>query len=542
MGEITAATGAAETTVSQETLVTALLDPSVYSPPVDRVDKLETHISYVLLAGSYVYKIKKAVDLGFLDFRTLTARRFYCQEELRLNRRLAPWLYLDVVPISWNAGRPVFGTNGLPIEYAVKMHRFSQDNLLSALLAHGRLTTAHIDELADKVAAFHAQAAIATEQDAYGTPEAVAAPALENFAQIKAGAAPPPDLADLHTLEAWTVEQLHALAAAFRARKSGGYVRECHGDLHTGNVTLVDGQVTIFDCLEFSANLRWIDIMNEVAFMVMDLHDRKRPDLARRFLNRYLEITGDYEGLPLLRYYVAYRALVRAKVHWLRAHQPGVNAADTARLLAQYRGYIGLALAQTRPARPAIILTHGLSGSGKTTHTQSLVELIDAVRVRSDLERKRLQGLPALARTDSGIEQGAYSADATARTYERLLALAGTIVDAGYTAIVDATFLKRTPRDAFRRLAKMRGAPFVIIDFVADVATLRQRIRARHRRGDDASEADIRVLQRQIETQEPLQPNEQRAVVTYDATQPPPDADRAARWAAVLERLTVTTL
>ncbi|HEX7044703.1 MAG TPA: AAA family ATPase [Burkholderiales bacterium] len=522
----------------QEALIAALEDPRRYPHPVERVERLETHISYVLLAGDYAYKIKKGIDLGFLDFRTLAARKHYCEEELRLNRRLAPELYLDVVSITGSPDRPVLGNDGPPIEYAVKMRRFAQEQLLSRLIAAGRLTRAHIDAFADQVAGFHAHAAVADPVDAYGTPAAIAAPARDNFAQIRAAGAAP-DAPALARLEHWTAEQIDALGEEFRRRKRAGCVRECHGDLHLGNVTLIEDRVTIFDALEFSAELRWIDVINEVAFTVMDLHDRGRPDFARRFLNRYLEHTGDYAGLALLPFYIVYRALVRAKVHWLRAQQPGVDDAARARLVAQYRAYLALAQREIEPRRPALLIAHGLSGSGKTTHTQTLLEGIDAVRLRSDVERKRLHGLPPLARTGSGIAEGAYAADATARTYARLLELAGHALDAGYTTIVDATFLQRAPRDAFRRLAAARGTPFVIVDFAADETTLRARLAARARRGRDASEADSAVLEHQLATQEPLAPEELDSVERFDAALPPDSAAAHAEWRRVRARLAI---
>lgn len=520
----------------QEVLIAALQDPQRYPHPVDRVERLETHISYVLLAGDYAYKIKKGIDLGFLDFRTLAARKRYCEEELRLNRRLAPDLYLDVVPITGSPDRPVFAGDGPAIEYTVKMRRFPQDHLLSRLIADGRLSRAHIDALADQVAQFHARAPVADPADSYGTPAAIAAPARDNFAQIRAAGAAP-DAPALAALERWTAEQLDALDANFRRRKRGGCVRECHGDLHLGNVALIDGRVTIFDALEFSADLRWIDVINEAAFTVMDLRDRGRPDFARRFLNRYLEHTGDYTGLALLPFYIVYRALVRAKVHWLRAQQPGLDDAARMRLVAQYRAYLALAQREIEPRRPALVITHGLSGSGKTTHTQALLEAIDAVRLRSDVERKRLHGLPALARTGSGIAEGVYTADATARTYAHLLELAGHVLDAGYSVIVDATFLQRAPRDAFRRLAATRGVPFVIVDFAVDEATLRARLAARAQSGRDASEADSAVLEHQFATQEPLAPAELDSVERFDAALPPDSAAAHAEWRRVRARL-----
>lgn len=502
---------------NQAALIAALMDPTVYRLPAgEQVERLETHISYVYLAGAHAYKIKKAVDLGFLNFTTLGARRFYCGEELRLNRRLAPTLYLAVVPIAGTPARPVLGSDGPAIEWAVKMRRFPQDGLLDRLLARGELTPAHIDELAATTAEFHGRSARAGETDAFGTPDAILQPVRANFAALRAHGAEP--LHDIDEIERWSLQQHAVLAPTLRARKRDGFVRECHGDLHLRNIALVDGEITLFDCIEFDPQLRWIDVMSEVAFVVMDLYDRDEPALARRFLNRYLEATGDYAGLPVLRFYIAYRALVRAKIHCIRARQPELGHADRARLLDQYRGYVALAQAQAHPDESRLIITHGVSGSGKTTCTQPLLEAVGAVRIRSDIERKRLQGLAPLARTASPVGGGSYAADATVRTYERLLELAGSVIDAGYTAIVDATFLTKAQRDMFRRAAITRGRPFVILDIVADEATMRARIHQRLAAQRDASEADLAVLEHQLATQEPLQPDELSYRATIDST------------------------
>ena len=314
-------------------------------------------------------------------------------------------------------------------------------------------------------------------------------------------------------------------------------MRECHGDFHLGNVAVIDDDVTIFDCLEFSANLRWIDVMNDVAFLVMDLRDRRRPDLGQRFLNRYLEITGDYEGLRVLRFYLIYRAMVRAKVHALRAAQQHVSMQQKTAALDECRNYIALARRQIAAASRAVIITHGLSGSGKTTHTQELLETIDAVRIRSDIERKRQHGVAPRDRSGSKIQEGLYTRDATTLAYRRLLDLAETLVQAGYIAIVDATFVERPHRDAFRELAASLDVPFLILDFLATETTLRKRILERQRQGRDASEADITVLEHQLKTQEPLQADELASVAAYDSTQArPKDA-----WNAVLRRLGLTS-
>jgi aminoglycoside phosphotransferase family enzyme/predicted kinase len=457
-------------------VIEELRDPARYPHPVERVELIETHISWVLLAGDYAYKLKKPVDLGFLDFRSLQARRFYCEEELRLNRRTAPQIYLDVVPITGDEADPRLDGDGAAIEYAVKMRRFPQDALLSRMAQDGRLGLQHIDALARGVAAFHSRVARADAARPFGSAEEVLAPALQNFDQIEALIGADADVPELERLRDWTLREHVRLRATFEARKAGGFVRECHGDLHLGNIALIDGEPTAFDGIEFSESLRWIDVVNEIAFLVMDLIDRKLPRLAWRFLNGYLEATGDYAGMPLLRFYLVYRALVRAKVACIRDHQPGLDGQAHGRAGREYLEYLRLAQALAERPPRALIVMHGVAGSGKTTVAQELLEAWGAVRLRSDVERKRLQGLEAGARTGSALGEGIYSPDLTAQTYARLSALSRTVLEAGYPVIVDATFLARAQRSAFAETARAAGVPFGIAVCEAPEAVLRERV------------------------------------------------------------------
>lgn len=501
-------------------LIESLRDPACYDHPVEQLEVIETHISWVLLTGPYAYKIKKPLDLGFLDFSTLDKRRFYCEEELRLNRRLAPDLYLKVVAITGTPASPRLDGPGAPLEYAVKMVQFPQAARLDQLLARGALAPAHIDAVAAELAAFHGRIPVAGPETPFGTPERVYQPIEENFRQIR-----PRVTADLHPqldrLERWSAASFERLRDTLAARKRAGFVRECHGDAHLANMALRDARIAIFDCIEFNENLRWIDVMNELAFFVMDLDDRHRPDYARRALNAYLEHTGDYAGVQLLRFYQVYRALVRAKVAAIRLGQPGLSAEEAAQLRDQYRSYADLAERYTRPLEPVLLITHGLSGSGKTTITQALLEHYDAVRVRSDVERKRLYGLAATQPSGSALGTGLYTAEATAETYRRLAEVARTLLSAGLPVILDAAFLKRAQREAARALAAELGVPFVILDVRAPEQILRARVAARAATGGDASEADLAVLAHQLATAEPLSPEEQTQVLVCDGARPP---------------------
>ncbi len=531
-----AAPDAAARLAVQARLVSGLRDAAISAAGGTHVALIETHISYVLLTGQFAYKVKKAVELGFLDFSTLAARRFYCEEELRLNRRLAPKVYLDVVGITGSVEAPALGGSGPIIEYAVKMLQFPQEALASRALARGELSAADIDALAAKVAVFHDTACVASICGPFGAPENVLRTALENFTQIRLLLDTDAELADLDALAAWTERQHTACAASMALRRGEGFVRECHGDLHLGNIAFFDGELTIFDCIEFNEQMRWIDVMSEVAFAVMDLRDRGRPGFAHRFLNAYLEITGDYGGLSVLRFYLVYRAMVRAKISLLRADQLGLGEAKAA-ALAEYRGYLDIAGHYAQPPRPTIIITHGLAGSGKTTLSQALLEMIGAVRIRTDVERKRLHGLPATTRDRTGVAAGLYAPEATRETYLRALQLARGATAAGCRVIVDAAFLKRWQRRLFRDLASELGIPFIVVTFVAEDATLRERIARRLHDAHEASDADLAVLEHQLQTQEPLAPDELGDTVVYDAQGPVGEAQLPARWRGVLDRL-----
>ena len=505
---------------TQTPLIQALTERSVYEHLTTDITVLQTHISWVILTGPYAYKIKKPVNLGFVDFSTLAQRRFFCQEELRLNRRLAPQLYLEVVAISGTPERPRLDGVGTPIEYAVKMVQFAQDALLSHCINAGQLHGAHIDALAHEVSAFHTHITTAEPVSGFGTPEVIYQAAQENFRHLFDAIADPVRQAHARELERWCQHTFAARRSDFIARKRDGFVRECHGDLHLGNMLLLDDKVVIFDCIEFNDTLRWIDVASDVAFLTMDLEDRGRPDLAHRFLNGYLEATGDYGLLVPLPFYLTYRALVRAKVAGIRLGQGTLPPEEAAQVRQAFGSYLDLAARYTRPARPRLFITHGVSGSGKTYGTQQLIEAIGAIRLRSDVERKRLCGLAPLERSTGRSDLALYTPAVTQRTYEHLAQQAARILAAGFTVVVDATFLKRAHRDAFRHLATQLGVPFTLLDFRADAETLQRRVAQRSARADDASEADLAVLHSQLAALEPLTVAEQDSTVTVDTANP----------------------
>lgn len=504
--------------IGLDRLIAGMRDPSAYPHPVDRVEHIETHISHVLLAGDYAYKLKKPLNLGFLDFSTLERRRFCCEEELRLNRRLAPQIYLGVVPIAGSVERPrVGGEGGEVLEYAVKMRRFDQNGLLTRL----PVTRSLADRIAERVAEFHASIPAAGGDSDYGTPHAVLRPMLENFEQIRSHLRDREALARLEPLARWTRERRDALWSVLEQRRREGRIRECHGDMHRGNIALVDGDLVIFDGIEFNPGLRWIDTMSELAFLAMDLEEAGEIERARRLVNRYLELTGDYGGLRVLDFYKVYRAMVRAKVTAIRLGQSDPGPAEAAKDRDEYQGYVALAETYTRSRPKRLILTHGTSGTGKSKLAAILRDRLSLIHIRSDLERKRLFGLSAGARSGFGSNEGIYSPDASDRTYGRLRELAALILDADYSPLVDATFLRAARRTPFLDLAAEKGCPCTILDLTAPEEVLRKRVRDREARGLDASEADVGVLEAQLATREPLTEMELALAVTIDTHRPP---------------------
>jgi uncharacterized protein len=492
-------------------LIEALQRPERYPHLVDRVQVIETHISWILLAGEYAYKVKKPVDLGFVDFSTLELRRHYCFEELRLNSRLAPAIYLDVVAIRGAPERPVFAGSGPILEYAVRMRRFPDEALASRMLAAGTLEARHVSALAGHVAGFHESAPVAEPGTVYGERESILLPALDNIRQMLELGPAAEDRAALEQLAAWSGEEFSRREETFRLRKASGRVRECHGDLHLGNVVLLGDEMCAFDGIDFNDRLRWIDVMNEAAFTVMDFTAHGRPDLASLFLNTYLERTGDYDGLAVLRFYTVYRALVRAKVERLSAQDGDMrHAVEAGR-------YLQVAADCARAGRPALVIMHGLSGSGKTSAAAEFMQSLGAIRIRSDVERKRLAGINVLARSRSGAGAGLYAPDATQATYDHLGRLARGILESGYPVIVDAAFLQRRHRDAMRALAEKLRVSFSIVSLKADVDILRERITRRSAAGSDASDADSAVFDYQLRTQEPLSESELLRTLTIDA-------------------------
>lgn len=486
----------------------------------------ETHISWVVLAGEQAVKFKKPLDMGFLNFSTLALRLHACQEELRINARTAPQLYQSVVAVLGTPEAPRL----LPIaqlsateqanviEYGVKMQRFGADKLLAQQLAAGNLQTSHLNALAVQVAQLHTQAAVAPVGGDWGNPTVVRVQSQANLDALARLPLNDADKATLATLSQWTQQEGERLMPLFAQRQTEGHIREGHGDLHLGNLVLLNDTPQLFDGIEFNEALRWIDTMADGAFLVMDLHAQGRPDLAWHFLNAWLEQSGDYAGLQLLPWYLVYRALVRAMVAGFRLGQVQGEAAQ-AEVWQEVRRYMALAEQLSQPRPRWLWLAHGVSGSGKSRNSAALVAERGVVRLRADVERKRLFGLAATAASAETVPGGIYTAEATQRTYEHLATLAAQVLEAGFAVLVDATFLARRHRALLLGVATQQQVPCRIVSFDAPEKVLRERVQRRLAKGGNASEATIEVLEAQLAAREPLDAQEQALAVQADTSQ-----------------------
>jgi aminoglycoside phosphotransferase family enzyme/predicted kinase len=493
------------------------------APSGDDNDVRETHISWIVLSGNLALKIKKSIRNPFLDYSTPTLRLACCLRELRLNRRYVNDLYLDVLAIHRGDSGIWFtrvdssdetstgGEDPTVVDYAVLMWRFPDDALLATRLRDQRVGPGEIDRLARTVSRFHeSAAAIDATDDRLGTPESIIEDATDNLSFLQSTWLSETAADKIASIRDWTRSVASDLTETFARRRREGFIRHCHGDLHLENILFWRGEFVPFDGVEFNQQFAMIDVQSDAAFVSMDLHHCGFSQFAHRFTNSYLQATGDYAGIVVLRWYQVYRALVRAKVAAIRAGQEPENSEAREHDTSQAQQLVDLAIALANAPKPRLLITHGLSGSGKTFGSQSWVDHHGLIRIRSDVERKRLPGAE-----DAAAEL--YSDRTSERTYTRLYDLAAMILNAGFGVVVDATFLKRDQRSRFKQLAQQHQLPFGILKFEADQAVLEQRLIQRKESGGDASDADVDVLHHQLTAIEPLTAAEQAWVVKDSA-------------------------
>ena len=513
-------------------IVQALQDPAAFPHPAGDLKLHHTHISVVVLAGDFAYKVKKPVDLGFLDFTTLERRRFFCSEEVRLNRRLAPDVYLDVVPLTLRDGGLRVGGLGDPVEYAVRMRRLAPDATALARLERGELARGDVEHLAVRLARFHGEAPGGERIAHFGGFEVVAGNARENFDQSRNHVG--------HTVEAGVFERARVLTEAElerrreligdRARR--GVPRDTHGDLHLDHVYFLPdrpppGDVAIVDCIEFNERFRFADPVSDMAFLAMDLAYRDRRDLAARFSDAYLAAAADPEGRALLPLYRSYRSAVRAKVEGIASLDVEVPEASRTRAAERACAYWLLTLGQleTPARRPGLVLVAGLPATGKSTLAAGLGGSASFEVVASDRVRKELAGLPPGRSAAAAPDEGLYAPGWTERTYAALLDRASAILRRGGRALVDASFHREERRRDFVALARSLAVPVRVLVCRTDPMSVRRRLESR---SGGPSDADWGIYRAMAARWQAPGPDTARHVGSIDTTVEPGESLRAA--------------
>ena len=502
-----------------------MLESRLYGRGVKRVRMLQTHTSWVFLTGDYAYKVKKPVNFGFLDYTTLSARRFFCHEEFRLNQQLSPDIYIAVEPICDVRGRLRLGGKGQPIDYCLKMRQLPQSALMTEQLRRNRVTFEHIDAITQAVVRFHTQAERGRQVAQYGSSEIIRLNWDENFAQtmeFRGRTITRPGFAEVkRRVESFIV----ANRSLFRRRREGGFVRRCHGDLHSKNIFIVQSDksgrsdVYVFDCIEFNPRFSCSDVAAEVAFMAMDLEFSGRRDLASYFVERYLVLSGDEGMLRLLDFYKCYRAYVRGKVTSFVLNDPGVAKAEKAAAADAARRYFRLSLHYARllEAEPRLVVMFGLPGTGKTHVAHGLAGRIDAFHLQSDSIRKQLLGIPVGQKRPHAYGKGIYSGDISRRTYDEMFRRAELFLRNGQSVVLDATFLQSESRDAARSLAQRVAVPVLFVMADCPEPTVHSRLRRRMAKAG-FSDADLEVYRSMKRRFSP--PRSGRGIIRVDTRQP----------------------
>jgi uncharacterized protein len=494
-------------------LIQQMLLPEFYPHPVTMpIESIQTHASIVILTGEFAYKLKKPVNFGFLDYSTVAKRQHFCQEELRLNQRGAKELYLEVVSIAKHDDRYQFGDEGEIVDYVVKMVQFPQENLLSNLFSAGKITETEIEDVAGVVAAFHANANTSEYINSFGTIDCIRQSIEDNYYHTEKYIDRIQTQLQYTATKAYSDRYFSEHPELFTQRVNGGFIRECHGDLHLRNICRWHDKILLFDCIEFNEPFRFVDTMYDVAFVVMDLEARGRKDLANRFLNTYTEQSGDWEGLQVLPLYLSRQAYVRAKVTSFLLDDPGIHAAEKQAAARTASDYYRQAWEYTRTDRGKLIMLSGLSGAGKSTLGKQIALQVGAIQIRSDGVRKHLGGIPLIAKGDASL----YTPEMTARTYDRLLDLAQKSIARGFTVVLDAKYDRVALRAAVIDLARTQNIPLQVFHCTAPDEILRDRLR---QRTGDIADATVDLLASQQATWEDFTPAERGYVTTIDTTQ-----------------------
>ena len=515
--------------MTSEPLIEAMRNPAFYPHAPDTVELLQTHISLIFLAGEYVYKVKKAVDFGFLDFTTLEKRRFYCNEELRLNRRLAPQIYLDVAEIREDGdGRMRLGGEGGIVEFAVKMRKIPEDRMLKKLLAEGRVRPADMKGVAEKLASFHAEAETGGEIDRIGGMEALRKNHEENFSQTEPYIGRTIPERRHRFLRSYVRRFLEKNQALLEKRVADGRIRDCHGDLHLEHICLAE-DIIIFDCIEFNKRFRYEDVAAEVAFLAMDLDYNGYADCGDAFVKSYVAATGDVAVLSLINFYKCYYAYVRGKVTGFRLDDPAIPEEEKSRAAATASRYFESAYAYAcRPERPTMILTAGLMGAGKSVLAESISPLLGAQVIRMDVLRKEMMGIDPAERHSENFGEGIYAETVDRRTYDEAFRRAMRLLREGSSVVIDASFRKRENRLIARKAVAEAGADFFVLECVCPEDMTRKRLDGRRSDRAEASDGRWELYETQRREFEPIDDLPEGLHAVIDTSEEPESCAAAA--------------
>jgi aminoglycoside phosphotransferase family enzyme/predicted kinase len=486
--------------------IEALLLPDAYPHAAKQIELRQTHISYVFIVDDVVYKLKKPLDFGFLDYSTLEKRKHFCEQEVILNRRMCEETYLDVVPIVSSGNAIKLGGEGEVLDYAVKMRRLPEERMMSNLLDRDDVVSPMIAALAERIASFHMTSERNAEIDQYGGLETVRHNWRENFEQTESYIGRTLTHSQFDTIRAFVDGVLGADQALFAQRVQEGRARDCHGDMRTDAVCFEEKGVCIYDCIEFQDRFRYSDVASDIAFLAMDLEFRGRRDISDELLGRYLSHTLDSTLPLLLPFYKCYRAFVRGKVDGFQLDQPEISDEQKAQVTAAAQRYFDLAeLYTTQQAQDTLIITIGVTGSGKSYLANALAAHIGAVVLSSDVVRKRMLGLDPTERHEEEWGTGIYTPETTERTYEALIDEARPWLQQGKAVVLDASFLYRWQRRLAQMLAGEANVGFLALQCDADDETVWQRLS--ERKGDKRVVSDGRweVYQQQQERREPIE-------------------------------------
>ena len=498
-------------------LAQALLEPKAYPQAPGKIELVQTQMSFVFLTDDYVYKVKKSVNLGYLDYTTEEKRQFYCQREVELNRRLCPEVYLKVVPITRNRGAISVEGGGKVIEHAVKMRRLPQEAMMNALLAENQVTPEMITRVAQKLAAFHQKAETNADISAFGEIKAISQNTDENFTQTKKYISTTISRDKYKHIKDYTDGFIQENVSLFGKRIAEGRIRDCHGDLHAAHICFTNG-ICIYDCIEFNDRFRYCDIASEIAFLAMDLDHYGRTDLSRIFVSAYVDQSRDRELVKLLDFYKCYRAYVRGKVESFKLDDPYIAPAEKSQTLETASSYFDLAHAYTR-SKPILLITTGLVGTGKTFLAQALAKRLGLAVISSDVTRKQLASIPITEHRFEEFDSGIYSPVFSRKTYDKMFSEAKGILSDGGSVILDASFIRAEERLKAKQLAEETNVKFLIIECILDEEIIKQRLAQRLEK-DSASDGRWEIYQSQKKAFEPVVEVPPQKRVIIDTSKP----------------------